>query len=40
MAMGTTITIEPGALYRLMTWLSPAYPTGAFSYSHGLEYAV
>ena len=28
------------ALYRLMTWLSPAYPIGAFSYSHGLEYAV
>jgi urease accessory protein len=28
------------ALYRLMTWLTPAYPTGAFSYSHGLEYAV
>jgi urease accessory protein len=28
------------ALYRLMTWLSPSYPTGAFSYSHGLEYAV
>jgi urease accessory protein len=29
-----------GALYRLMTWLSPSYPLGAFSYSHGLEYAV
>jgi urease accessory protein len=28
------------ALYRLMTWLSPAYPIGAFSYSHGIEYAV
>ena len=28
------------ALYRLMSWLSPAYPIGAFSYSHGLEYAV
>ena len=27
-------------LYRLMTWLSPGYPVGAFSYSHGLEYAV
>jgi urease accessory protein len=31
---------EAPALYRLLTWLSPAYPTGAFSYSHGLEYAV
>lgn len=28
------------ALYRLMTWLSPSYPLGAFSYSHGLEQAV
>ncbi|MGI4950676.1 MAG: urease accessory protein UreF [Janthinobacterium lividum] len=23
-----------------MTWLSPAFPTGAFAYSHGLEWAV
>ena len=28
------------ALYRLMTWLSPSYPLGAYSYSHGLEFAV
>jgi urease accessory protein len=28
------------ALYRLMTWLSPSFPVGAFSYSHGLEWAV
>lgn len=28
------------ALYRLLSWLTPAYPTGGFSYSHGLEYAV
>ncbi len=27
------------ALVRLMTWLSPAFPTGAFAYSHGLEAA-
>ena len=27
-------------LYRLMTWMSPAYPVGAFSYSGGLEWAV
>ena len=25
---------------RLLTWLSPAFPVGAFSYSHALEYAV
>lgn len=34
------ITIMTEARYRLMTWLSPAYPVGAFSYSHGVEYAV
>jgi urease accessory protein len=27
-------------LYRLMAWLSPAFPVGAFSYSHGLEAAI
>ncbi len=27
-------------LYLLLTWGSPSYPTGAFSYSHGLEWAV
>ncbi|MCK6449686.1 MAG: urease accessory protein UreF [Alphaproteobacteria bacterium] len=32
--------LAPAALYRLMAWLSPAFPTGGFSYSHGLEYAV
>ena len=39
MAMATT-TIEPGAFHRLLAWLSPAYPVGGFSYSHGLEAAV
>lgn len=28
------------ALYRLMAWLSPSYPIGAFSYSSGIEWAV
>jgi urease accessory protein len=27
-------------LFRLMAWLSPAFPVGAFSYSGGLEWAV
>jgi urease accessory protein len=31
---------DAAALYRLMAWLSPAYPVGAFSYSSGLEWAV
>ncbi|MDB5721440.1 MAG: ureF [Alphaproteobacteria bacterium] len=35
-----TTTIMTEARYRLMTWLSPAYPVGGFSYSHGLEQAV
>jgi urease accessory protein len=29
-----------GYLVKLLTWLSPAFPTGAFAYSHGLEWAV
>ncbi len=32
--------IAAPALYRLMTWLSPSYPVGAFSYSSGIEWAV
>src|SRR5690349_613344 len=38
----TTTMTEHGeaALLRLMTWLSPAFPVGSFSYSHGLERAV
>ncbi len=36
-----TDTAAPGStLYRLMAWLSPAYPVGAFSYSSGIEWAV
>jgi urease accessory protein len=31
---------ETGALYRLMTWLSPSFPVGGFSYSSGIEWAV
>jgi urease accessory protein len=28
------------SFHRLLTWLSPAFPTGAFAYSHGLEWSV
>jgi urease accessory protein len=41
--MGTIImtsALNEAGLYRLMTWLSPGYPVGAFSYSHGLEFVV
>jgi urease accessory protein len=42
-AMSTTITTTMTTsteLYRLLAWFSPSYPIGAFSYSHGVEYAV
>jgi urease accessory protein len=32
--------MQAPALYRLMAWLSPAYPVGGFSYSSGIEWAV
>ena len=31
---------DAAALYRLLTWLSPSFPVGAFSYSSGIEWAV
>jgi urease accessory protein len=45
MKRGITMSDEqchfpPLALLRLQTWLSPAFPTGSYSYSHGLEWAV
>jgi urease accessory protein len=35
-----TTTTEDFHFLRLLTWLSPAFPTGGFAYSHGLEWAV
>jgi urease accessory protein len=35
-----TETPSAPALLRLLAWLSPAFPTGAFAYSHGIEWAV
>jgi len=32
--------MDNAALIRLLTWLSPAFPTGGFAYSHGLEWSV
>ena len=42
---GITISDEqcrfaPLALLRLQSWLSPAFPMGSYSYSHGIEWAV
>ncbi|WP_256021760.1 urease accessory protein UreF [Roseomonas sp. GC11] len=39
-AMTTLTTTTEPTLQRLLTWLSPAYPVGAYTYSHGLEMAV
>jgi urease accessory protein len=38
--MAATTTTDDAVQARLLAWLSPAYPIGAFSYSHGLEMAV
>lgn len=40
MTMTMTTTITEAGLARLLAWTSPAYPVGAFSYSHALEAAV
>jgi urease accessory protein len=32
--------MDNAALHRLMAWLSPSYPVGSYSYSHGLEWLV
>lgn len=36
----TTMRMNDGRLYRLLAWLSPGFPIGAFSFSHGLEATV
>jgi urease accessory protein len=40
MAAAAGEPLSRDSLYRLVTWLSPAYPIGAFSYSSGIEWAV
>jgi urease accessory protein len=32
--------VHPLPFLRLQAWLSPTFPTGSYSYSHGLEWAV
>ena len=39
-ALGARIVAEDHHTILLSTWLSPAFPVGAFSYSHGLEWAI
>jgi urease accessory protein len=41
--IGSTMSdlqLDPPALHKLLTWLSPAFPVGSYSYSHGLEWAI
>ncbi len=42
MIMSTTMTepVSLRALYRLQAFLSPGFPVGAFTYSHGLEQVI
>src|SRR5260221_3538982 len=39
-SVGDPPRFPPLALLRLQSWISPAFPTGSYSYSHGLEWAV
>jgi urease accessory protein len=34
------MAIEHSGFLLLLNWMSPAFPTGAFAYSHGLEWAI
>lgn len=38
--MTTNAALSPDALHALLAWMSPAFPVGAYTYSHGLEWAV
>jgi len=40
MIASTTTPMADTALYNLLTWMSPAWPIGAFAHSGGLEWAV
>ena len=34
------MAIEAQQLLLLLNWMSPAFPTGQFAYSHGLEWTI
>ncbi|HHS93754.1 MAG TPA: urease accessory protein UreF, partial [Rhodobacterales bacterium] len=40
MAIATEAPMDAQSLLTLTRWLSPAFPTGAFAFSHGLESEV
>jgi len=37
---GEQCRLPPASLLRMQSWLSPAFPTGSYSYSHGIEWAI
>ena len=39
-AMDMPMATETSALIRLLAWLSPAFPVGGYTYSHGVERAI
>ena len=39
-SLGEQCCLPPVSLLRMQSWLSPAFPTGSYSYSHGIEWAV
>jgi urease accessory protein len=39
-AATATAEIDALSLQKLMAWMSPAFPVGAYTYSHGLEWAI
>ena len=38
--MGLIMGISDSQLLLLLNWMSPAFPIGAYAYSHGLEWAI
>jgi urease accessory protein len=38
--MARIMAIEHSQLLLLLNWMSPAFPIGAYAYSHGLEWAI
>jgi urease accessory protein len=38
--LGNDEGVSSVAMLRLLSWMSPTFPSGAYSYSHGLEWAV
>ncbi len=38
--MNTDCALSGDGLYRLMSWLTPGFPVGGYTFSHGIEFAV